>query len=287
MKIEQAKNIHIDNISEFSSRIVLAEEQRTLAVSELAELFIENLSSASPQESYAEFLRSFPKSRPQDRAKFLSKLMSGRKNDLSLWYNKSTKESATFPGSHGKIAVVKNNYSESAILLLSKTVIRPKVISAQNFSDACESVVDNKCQFCILPTETSAGGRLFGFYSMLDRYELKIFALCSVETDDGTGSVKYALVGRSMPDRFPRATERTLECSVITENGKFPSDIPNVLDIFGAKLLRVDSLPTEYDELQNKYYLSFRMSEKNAIVMDLYLSVEYPNYSQIGLYPTI
>lgn len=287
MKFEEAKNIHIDNISEFSSRIDLAEDQRALEVSELSELIINQLGQQHPKQSYVNFLACFPNSRPKDRAMFLLRLTSGKKTDLSSWERGDTKGAVTPPGSHGKIAAVKNQYSENAFPLLSKAVIRPKVIFAQTFPEACEAVTDNKCQFCILPTETSEGGRLFGFYSMLDRYELKIYATCYVDTEDGSGSVKYALVGRSAPDRSSRAAERTLECSIITEDGRFPSDIPDVLDIFGARLLRIDSLPTEYDESQNRYYLSFRLSEKNAILLDIYLSSGYPNYTQIGLYPTI
>lgn len=287
MKIEEAKKIHLDNISEFSSRIALAEEQRNLAVSELSELFIEHRTSVDPQKTYAEFLRLFPQSRPRDKALFLSRTLSGKKSDISLWAKCRAEYGITVPGSHGKIATIKNQYSENAFSLLSRTVIRPKSVPMQTFAEACEAVTANTCQFCILPTETSEGGRLFGFYSMLDRYEFKIYAACSVETDGGDESVKYALVGRSSPDRFPRSTERTLECSVITDDGGFPADIPEVLDIFRARLLRIDSLPSEYDELQNKYYLSFRLSERNALLMDIYLLNEHHNYTQIGLYPTI
>ena len=287
MNTEQAKKIHTDNLAEYSARIALTSEQRALSVAELTELFIDNRQSASPLDTYEDFLRTFPQSTPTDRALFLSKLMSGRKSDISLWSKKGKNDSVISPGSHGKIATLKNRYSESAFSLLSKTVIRPKAINVQTFTEACESVTDNRCQFCILPTETSDGGRLFGFYSLLDKYDLKIYAVCSVESEENDGSVRYALVGRSSPDRFQKGVERTLECAITTDDGGFPINIPAILGIFGAKILRIDSLPSEYDELQNKYYLSFRLSERNAITMDLYLSSEYQNYSQIGLYPTI
>ena len=287
MKTEQAKRIHTDNIAEYSARMALTAEQRALSVAELTDLFIDNRQSTSPLDTYADFLQVFPQSTPTDRALFLSRLMSGRKSDISLWSKKGNNDSAISPGSHGKIAALKNQYSETAFSLLSKAVTRPKAVHVQTFTEACEAVTDNRCQFCILPTETSNGGRLFGFYSLLDKYELKIYAVCSVESEESDESVRYALVGRSLPDRFQKGTERTLECSITAEDGGFPIDIPAILNIFGAKILRIDSLPSEYDELQNKYYLSFRLSERNAIIMDLYLSNEHQNYSQIGLYPTI
>ena len=285
MKRESAKEIHIDNIREFSQRSEISDTQRALSVSELTSLFLEDAVTDNDKGLYVKFVRALGKNAlPADKALFckrLSLLRQGERKEVS------ENRDSTAAGAHGKVAIVRNRYNEEAFSVFSKTILRPKSVYATSFNQACEAVIDGECEFCVLPVEDSHGGKLFGFYSMLDRYELKICSSYSIETDEDAESVKYALVGKKSPDRLPKSAGWVLECSVISDDGRFPADIIEVSHIFEAKLSKIDSMPVEYDDVRQKYYFSFELQRKNALAFDLYLSVEQPRYSQIGIYPRL
>ena len=123
---------------------------------------------------------------------------------------------------------------------------------------------------------------------MLDRYELKICAVCEPDSDDnGDGGVKYALVGRSVPDRISKSARWSFEFSVISDSGSDFSDISRVSAVFGARLMKIDSLPVEYDGGLQKYYFTFGLPEASIPAFDLFLSEEYSRYTAVGMYPTV
>jgi hypothetical protein len=191
-------------------------------------------------------------------------------------------------GSHGKVAIVRNSYNEYAFSRISRVITHPKEVFVSSFTSACEEVYDGRCEFCILPVESSQSGRLFSFYSMLDRYELRICASCELESDDGSeGSVKYALIGRALPDRIAKNSSWSFEFSVISDGGRVLSDISGVSEIFGARLIKIDSLPVEYDGRLQKYYFTFGLPETSIAAFDLFLENEYARYDAVGLYPTV
>jgi prephenate dehydratase len=185
--------------------------------------------------------------------------------------------------------MVQNEYCKSAYGILSKTVKYPKQIYCASFPEAYETVVYNASEFALLPIERTINGRLFGFYSMLDRYELKIYAVCTLETEGekAAEAVRYALAGKGLPDRPQRNKRLNFEFSLISENGCLPTEVIRVGEVLGAKILKIDSLPVEYDNTQQKYYFTVEVTEKLSLALDLYLSEEYKGYTRIGKYTVI
>ena len=271
------------NLSIASDRLALAEEQKQLCASMLAnelclgegaldDLFFRFCSLANhPRETEkALFFRAYAAKNQKDRALSLEELFS--LNELPP------------AGSHGKIALVRNRHNETAYEHFSTLVIGARPSFVSDFSEACDLVYNGAVSYCILPVESSTSGRLTSFYAMLDRYELKICATMEIENEDTSESVRYALAGRSLPRPIPKAKSCTLEFSLTREDGAHLADILSAISLLGAKPLRMDFLPLEYDHSFYRIFLSLRVAAKDAPALGLYLSICHPNYTPIGFY---
>ncbi|MBP3370013.1 MAG: hypothetical protein J6L85_04595 [Clostridia bacterium] len=195
-------------------------------------------------------------------------------------------EDATPAGSHGKIAYTKNQFNDLALAIMTDAMSNVKPLTVSSNIEACESVANGICEFCLLPVENTRDGKIFGFYSMLERYELKICNVCILETDHDLNNIKYALISKSgmtMLPRRPRNTNFVFEFSVINSNGDFIVELLEVAKKCGATLLSIDSRPIEYDPQLRRYLFGFLMG--SSPLFRLYTALRYNGYSQIGLYP--
>ena len=285
MNFKDAVRIHSENIDEFTRRKTLAEAQRKNSLHQLIELFVSSSKHREAAEVYESYRQTLTGASYADRARLCMALASSKKYGAEMRKH-CFSDNNIAAGSHGKVSFVRNRYNEMAFSRFSKIVTRPKEIYAPSFTAACEDVYDSESEFCILPIENGQNGRLFGFYSMLDRYELRICAVCEPDIEDG-GGAKYALVGRSVPDRIPKNSRWGYELSVISGSGRALSEISEASEIFGAELLKIDSLPVEYDSGLKKYYFTFDIPEANISAFDLFLSEEYSGYTNVGAYPTV
>ena len=255
MDSKDAINIFCENIEEFSRRRSIAEAQRVGMINELLGVFVTDSAAVSAVDVLESFRGALPTATCEDRARLCMVLGASSRFGAEMRRSSFSGEEIA-AGSHGKVSLVRNSYNEVALSRFSRVITRPKEVFASSFAAACEDVYDNRCEFCILPVENSQSGRLFSFYSMLDRYELRICCACELEAEDGSeGSVKYALVGRTLPDRISKNSSWSFEFSVISDGGSILSDISGVAEIFGARLIKIDSLPVQYDGGLQKYYL--------------------------------
>ena len=285
MKIEKDTlagiSVHLDNLKILEERKTITDAQKELTVDMLSELLPKGKDS---RQAYRRFCDTLRDADVTAKAKFCQKLFkrSGKDEERPLFYDVQDSVPA---GAHGKIAIVRNRYNEAAYSLLSKLVTRAKVVYAPSFVSACEDVYDGKCQYCILPVADSQNGRMFGFYSTVDRFELRICASCGIDAESAAESVKYALIGRVLPDRIPKNNARRFEFSVISHTGRVISDVIEAAAVFGADLAGIDSLPVEYGDGLQKYYFTFRLPAADIRGLDLYLSEEYASYAPVGYYP--
>ena len=287
MDLRDAIKIYCENIAEFSRRQRISDSQRKIMVNELLAHFVTGSSDIGAREVCRKFRELLPEQTCEDRARLCMALGASSAHSAEKRKNRFFGEEIA-AGLHGKVSLVRNSYNELALSRLSAVITRPKGVFSPTFVSACEDVYNSRSEFCILPVENSQSGRLFGFYSMLDRYELRICAVCELESEgDSGGSVKYALVGRSLPDRIPKNSRWSFEFTVISEDGRIFFDILRVCEVFGAKLVKIDSLPVEYDERLQKYYFTFRLPDANITAFDLFLSEEYARYTAVGLFPTV
>ena len=203
------------------------------------------------------------------------------------------------PSAKGRIAYMKNNYTESAFLKFSKTVSNSRSAYQQSFDDVCEEVYSGSCEFCILPIESSTEGRLNSFYSMIDRYELKISAVCLIEQHDSQRFTKFALLKKSIFGsdlNRGSSSQQILEFklySAISENNSQSDSASPVCDILfaakacGMKQLRIDSMPLPYNNDMMAYYISLAVNDSSFIQFLMYITLEFPQCDPIGVYFTV
>ncbi len=283
MNETDAARILAENLLVFSERGELSAKQRNLCAEELCLRWSRSRPEQTAQERYREFCAAVPHALPEDKAR-LCRHLSVRLKEREGFGGEDT----GVAGTHGRIALVRNRYTEEAFSCFSEIVSGAKPHYPTSFASVCEDVFDRRCEFGILPIENTQDGRLFSFYAMLNRYELRICADCSLETENLAGVIRFALIGRHMPDRMPRDSEDwNLECSVTASLGEFPSDILRVASLFGATLQKIDSIPVLYDDGLVRFYFTFRLPRSEAVAFDLYLTMEHPYYAPIGHYPSL
>lgn len=287
MTDQEKQTILCDNIRVFTRREELAIRQRALSLSELTECLLTAEKETEAEPLYRLFLRSLPQASVSDRAFFCARIAK------HPYHGKRLSESGSFgkaevsaPGSHGRITFVRNRYTEKAFSLFSYAVIGAKSSYAASFPEACEAVYDNRCEFCILPIENTENGRLFAFYAMLDRYELRICAACDLENDNDS-VIRYALIGKKTPERLLRQEIWHFEFSIAAEPEHFPTDLLPAATVFQASPVKLDSLPVQYDDGLQRFYFTFRINRTEAFAFDLYLTEEHSGYTPIGLYPLL
>lgn len=288
MTKEERLNIHLENLSVFGKRSSLAKEARETALchivaelcadvdtvsacEELPSLYKELVGRLSPVEEmllYEEMARS-------------PRLASAMRSAFAVGSLDSVEA-----GSHGRIACVKNDFNNYALEQLSYTVTNAKPRFVSSFLEACEAVSDGECEFCILPIENASDGRMLGFYSMIDRYELKICRACDVD-DEQSGTVRYALLSKSCPEPTDKrkSEELIFEFSVISDDGAFMVDMLTAAEKCGALPISLDCSPLPYDSRLRRYLLSFRISAHGSLLLRAFLSNSYHNYTPLGLYP--
>ena len=271
------------NLQTASERLCIASEQHTLCALMLAEEICRH--EGSLEALFEEFSAQASSSDEMAKAMFCRAYTKRREKAPPLRPEQLFGLGDLPPaGAHGKIALVRNRYNERAYECFSNVIKNAKPLYVSDFSDACELVFNGQCSHCILPVENNTSGRLFGFYSMMDRYELKICAIAEVDGDDATQSVRYALVGRSLPRTLSKTQDCVLEFSLTREDNTHLSALLLALEALGASVHKIDFLPLEYDHSFHRIYFTLHVSATDASALGTYLSLCYPNYTPIGFY---
>ena len=289
MNNERKNNVLRENLEICEKRRNLLLKQYRLCADTLALSLCNEFPSASAEELYLRFKEIVPINDAVITA-ILCRHIASKKETSSSYISESLfsqigmNDSPT-AGSHGRISYVRNRYNDFAYERFSEIVRNAKFSYAPSFVQSCEDVINGVCEYVILPIENTSDGRLFGFYSMLDRYELRICAVTTIENDEAL-NVQYALVGKTVPRRLKKEENCNFEFSISREDDSRLVDFLRVAHEFSAIPKKIDTLRLEYDQELYKYYFTFCIPCNEAYAFSLYLSLEYPNYTPIGLYPT-
>jgi hypothetical protein len=184
----------------------------------------------------------------------------------------------------GKIAYVKNKRGDDAYLNFARAVSKARSEYVASIQDACEAVADNRCEYCIVPIENDTDGKLYAFYQLLDRYALKIYRTVRVHSDDGTDGITYALVSGGIKPLRRGNTRQRFEFSVVGIGADFVFDVLSASRELGASVYSAATLPLGYGDRSNRCYFALELLPSDAVVMALYLSLEYNGYTPLGLY---
>ena len=285
MTFENKQSILAENLKQFNKRLSLAKRQKEITVTELAMLYCEAFDDTDDVLSVLSLIGN--ELSASEEIIFLSELcrspLSSKLKDI-LFIGSSEPTSA---GAHSKISYLKNKYNDMAFDYFSRSVSNAKPDYASSFTECCENVFDGRCEFCILPIMNSSDGRLMSFYSLLDRYELKICEIIDIDNDSAPSTLRYARVGRASNEpkrRTPKMQNYIFEFSIVSEDTDFFAPLFEAAARLDAKLTCIDSLPIEYASNVQKFFLSFSIPQQNALAFRLFVSLKHPSYTPIGLY---
>ncbi len=183
-----------------------------------------------------------------------------------------------------RIAYVKNKRNDDVYLSFAKSIRGAKAEYVAGFPEACEAVADGRCEFCIMPIENDADGKLYSFYRMLDRYDLKIQSTVKISGDDSSQGIVFALVAGSMKVHTREHKKLRFEFSVVGEGADFLGDILAAAAALDTTVYSAATLPVRYDEKSCRCYFAIDLAPSRAVPMALYLSLEYHTYTPLGLY---
>lgn len=110
-----------------------------------------------------------------------------------------------------RIAYVHNPYTDEAYESFSAVLNDPTVRYADSFREACDHVVTDEADFCILPYRNSSD-RLASFSDLAAHFSLSVCLLCRVFHADGLDVTHFALYGRH-PLPLPQEGEMHLRTS--------------------------------------------------------------------------
>ena len=186
----------------------------------------------------------------------------------------------------GKIAYVKNAFSDNAYLQFSTELTRPRAANFDTFSDVCEEVYNGICEFGILPILHERDGKLFRFYTLLEKYELRIVCACDVPCieRDGVTVTRYALIRKSLP--------HNRDVSLTHMELLLPADSGELCDLLvaarncGLEPIRLDTRAAEdgesKDDMTHQITLSVRGNDLPLFLA--FLSLCLPDCTVLGLY---
>ena len=273
-----------ENASLLSRRAEIAQEQLDMTAELLIEELLKSEDNVSVDEVYSEFCRICENAQGRSRAIACRRIVSdARLSGQIAEKNLLGFGEAALPGTHGRIAYVRNKRNDDAFIRFSEKIRGAKAYYCSSFSEACEAVFSNACEFCILPIENSADGKLYSFYSMIDRYELIICNVVYLSADDGADKTGFALVSRGVTLKSKTQVAR-FEFSVVCEDGAFPDEIATVARFMGGRVLSVGTQPVPYDDVGVKYYFSMEIESSSVLPIAFYMSMEYPRYMPLGAY---
>ncbi len=274
-----------DNISELFKRLERSAEQIDICIGLLTDEIYLQQSTAAIEKIYGDVCSYSNSLTPTQKTRVCKRLceLAGETavvNEMSVFGESETvaKEAV------GKIAYVKNRRNDDAYLSFAKGVSGAKAEYSASFSDACEAVSDGRCEYCIIPIENSSDGKLYSFYQMLDRYDLKICRTTQISDEDGSEGIVFALMSDSIRASAKSGESLRFEFSVVGNNASFLGDILAAVSELGGEICSAATLPVRYDENSRRCYFAVELSSREAVVLALYLSLEYHGYTPLGLY---
>lgn len=185
-----------------------------------------------------------------------------------------------------RIIYQKNSYTNDAFLQFSTLLPNARAAYAHSFHAACEAVYHQECEYCILPVENSVEGQLNGFFRLIEQYGLNIALSCEVHGNASARSTRFALLRRNpLPIMQVDGGEYFFEFSLPMGQKPETSDILTAAQLCGLRLYRIDSIPHVSSESRflNHYVFYTKGADLHAFL--LYLAMEAPHYTPIGLYP--
>ncbi|MBQ9162986.1 MAG: hypothetical protein IJX74_06890 [Clostridia bacterium] len=239
---------------------------------------------------------------------YIYRRISGRLWRDGSFFTLPTSDSPLPSDAVGRIAYMKSNLASKAYLKLSAHINGCRATEFYSFEDACAEVVNGQCEYCLLPIESSEAGKLHSFLRLLEKYRLKIAAVCDIPVRSGVDSptTRFALLRRNMSgqtvggelgcinsisDLFfeDRRENYRIELIHRPESGS-TSPLTELLiaaEFCSISTLRVDTSVHSLSEGDSGIYTVFGVGGGDVITFLWYVSLEAPSDTVMGIYPEI
>ena len=190
------------------------------------------------------------------------------------------------PSASCRIIYQKNSYTNDAFLQFSEYLAGARAAYAHSFPAACESLYNGESEYCILPVENSVEGQLNGFFRLIERYELNIALSCEVHGSAANRSTRFALLRRNpVPVMHADGKDIFFEIGLPMEQTPDTADLLLAARLCGLTLYRIDSIPQATSESRFLTHFVFYAKGAELHAFLLYLAMEAPHYTYLGLYP--
>lgn len=210
----------------------------------------------------------------------------------------------------GRIAYMKSNVAGKAYLKVSSYIENCRATEFYSLEDVCSKVSSGQCEYGLLPIESSEGGRLQSILRLIEKYDLKIAAVCDVSVRSGIDSPKtrFALLRRSMSrpegggllgcigsaDDLLFDTSGTYRLELIHRaEPDAPLGFTDMLiaaRACGLRLLRADTSGAALEDYYDGHYNGlgintvFDISSSDLITFLWYIALEAPADTVLGIY---
>ena len=265
-------------------------QEREAVIKELRALTVKDLKISLPnQPDIRELVRIYRRYMPidsniftlPDRVIFCKNLITQVNIPVEQLIFKKTS-----PDNIDNVAYVKNQYSDTALLNFRKHIGIRNDRAFRSFNEMCDDIENNIYDDCIIPLENTANGKLMNFYSIIDRFDLKIAMTCDVENQSGDQTTRYALLRRTVS--IPQSSDNCcFEFSFIAADNFGIKNILDLAELVGLDLHRIDSMPLRYNESAFIYYPMLYGSKQNILLFLFFLKLNLIQYNMIGIYDLI
>lgn len=209
----------------------------------------------------------------------------------------------------GRVAYMAGALADKAYIRFAEHIPQCRAAAFHSFVDACEEVWGGLCEYCILPLESTAEGKLLGFSRLIIKYRLQVIAVCDIK-DAGDETMRFALLRTAGEDWMaydsPLATEKhPVAYLELLHASNLPSygEITAAAEFFGLSPVRIDTLPQQdIYALHSDFVFQntlpaetppplittvWQVSGLNLSAFLCYLALEASEDPVLGLYPLI
>ena len=210
----------------------------------------------------------------------------------SLPYDRLTRlffDTAEEESDENTISFVYGRASEQAARRFSDVLGRVPLKEASSFREACDDVFFSRSAYCTVPVTNGSEGRLSGFCSLIDRYDLKTVMTTEIVLSDSSRT-EFALLKKNIEYIKPSIgkIETGVKIGISSIDGSRIAELITAAGCFDAFVKRIDTVPAEYSDGVFIFEFFFTLNKgADPGGFFLYLFLEYPQFVLKGFFPII
>ena len=274
-------DVIISNLNQLKEREATIKELRALEIAEIPYTLSDNTTLRDIIQLYRKLMPlTNTNISAADRLEFCKIIAERNQESLSNILFKHDSDIAL-----KKVAYVKNQYSVEAFTKLCKHISFKEEHVFSSFGELCDDIESGDADACIVPIENTSDGKLANFYSIIDRYELKIWSTCEIESSDGDQVTRYALLTRRLI--IPNSDHCYVEFSFVSTQANALRNIIEISSLLELSVHRIDSLPLRYNKSSFEISSVLYGTLDNILKFILFVKLNIPQHTVLGLYNNV